>query len=462
MPDKPRSVSCKKHEYMIKYIKITAKRGSLMSYSLGIYTLGCKVNQYESEAIAEAAQKKGFTLKNPTEPCDVYVINTCTVTGESDRKSRQLIRRAISVNPNAAVIVTGCLSQVSADTVTAIDGVSYVCGNKSKLSVVETALSLLGEKKPQKAICEVSSLDGAPFEAMQIDRFPRTRAYIKIEDGCESHCSYCIIPQARGKIRSKPKKEILCEIARLADGGCREIVLTGIETASYGIDLENYRLADLLTDADALLGREVRLRLGSLDPSLIKPRFVEKIATLSSLAPHFHLSMQSGSDRVLALMKRRYNTEMAFSGMSLLRDAIPDVQFTTDLIVGFPGETDENFEETLDFAEKAKFLAAHVFAYSKRKGTPAAEMKEQIPDQTKRARSKILIEKCGEITTSILSKQIGRVYPVLFETDCDGFSVGHTPSFIEVRVKTDEELHSTLRNVMITEVSNGVCQAELI
>ena len=433
----------------------------IMPYSLGIYTLGCKVNQYESEAIAEAAQKAGFVISEPSAPCDVYIINTCTVTGESDRKSRQLIRRAIKTNPDAAIIVTGCLSQVDPESIKAIDGVGFICGNRDKKAVVDAALELVGKPK-STAKCSVPSLDGAPFECKRIEHFPRTRAYIKIEDGCESHCSYCIIPQARGKIRSKPKDEVLAELEALAKGGCREVVLTGIETASYGIDFENYRLADLLRDADSLIGDSVRIRLGSLDPSLIKPAFVEKIANLSSLAPHFHLSLQSGSDRVLALMKRKYNTEMAYRSMELLRQALPDVQFTTDIIVGFPGETGDDFAKTLEFAERARFLSAHIFAYSKRKDTPAAKMKEQVDESIKRERSAALIKKCREISRDVLESQIGRTYPVLFETDSNGISVGHTPSFIEVHVKSNEPLHSTVKNVKLVSADDGFCHAVLI
>jgi threonylcarbamoyladenosine tRNA methylthiotransferase MtaB len=253
---------------------------------------------------------------------------------------------------------------------------------------------------------------------------------------------------------------VLAELCALARGGCREVVLTGIETASYGIDLGSYRLADLLCDADKLLGGDVRIRLGSLDPSLIKPAFVEKIAALPSVAPHFHLSMQSGSDSVLAAMKRKYNTKMALAGMELLRSAIPDVQFTTDLIVGFPGETDESFAETLDFVERAKFLSAHVFAYSKRKGTPAAERRDQVSELVKKERSAALIAACRRIGGGILESLVGHSYPVLFETDSNGVSVGHTPSFIEVRVKSDVPLHSTVKNVKLTCACEGFCLGE--
>ncbi len=432
-----------------------------MPYSLGIYTLGCKVNQYESEAIAEAAQKRGFCIKSPTEPCDAYIINTCTVTGESDRKSRQLIRRAISANPNAAVAVTGCSSQVDPESIEHIDGVDYICGNRDKLSAVDALLELLEKKEKTAPLCAVTTLEGAPFEKMNIEHFPRTRAYIKIEDGCESHCAYCIIPRARGKIRSKPREEVLSELKALADGGCREVVLTGIETASYGIDLESYRLPDLLSEADAMLSPNVRIRLGSLDPSLIKPRFVERIAALPSLAPHFHLSMQSGCDRTLARMRRKYNTEMAFSAMAALRAAIPEVQFTTDLIVGFPSETEEDFLATLEFVKKAGFLSAHIFAYSKRDGTEAAKMPDQVPESIKKERSARLIAECRRISCEIAKEQLGKEVSVLFETDHNGIAIGHTPSFIEVRVMSEHPLHGTVENVIITDTDGEVCIGKL-
>lgn len=433
-----------------------------MSYTLGIYTLGCKVNQYESEAIAEKASKMGFIIGDPSSFCDVYIINTCTVTAESDRKSRQFIRRALSQNPDAAVIVTGCFSQVAPDQVAAIDGVDFVLGSRDKMKTVDAALTLVGKSKPTKATIAVRPTSEYGFEEMEIEHFPRTRAYIKIEDGCESHCTYCIIPEARGKICSKPRNTVLAEIEKLAVGGCPEVVLTGIETASYGIDLDNYRLAELLRDVDSIAKGKMRIRLGSLDPSLIKPSFVEKIAPLSSLAPHFHLSMQSGCDRILALMKRKYNTAMASEGIRLLREAMPDVQFTTDLITAFPGETDEDFKITCDFCEKTEFLNAHIFTYSKRAGTPAAKMKDQVPGNIGKERTNTLIALQSKITDRVLERQIGRVYDVLFETFADGFAVGHTPSFIEIKVKTDCDLHGRFAKVKIDNYENGIATGKLI
>jgi len=433
-----------------------------MSYTLGIYTLGCKVNQYESEAIAEKASKMGFIIGDPSSFCDVYIINTCTVTAESDRKSRQFIRRAISVNPDASIIVTGCFSQVAPEQVAAIDGVDFVLGSRDKMKAVDAAITLAGKKKPEKATIAVRPTSEYGFEEMEIEHFPRTRAYIKIEDGCESHCTYCIIPRARGKICSKPKDAVLSEIEKLADSGCPEVVLTGIETASYGIDLENYRLPELLRDVDIIAKGKMRVRLGSLDPSLIKPAFVEKIAPLTSLAPHFHLSMQSGCDRILALMKRKYNTAMASEGIKLLRDAIPGVQFTTDLITAFPGETEDDFKTTYEFCEKTEFLNAHIFTYSRRIGTPAATMQWQVPSNIGKERTNTLISLQSKITDSILEKELGKSYDVLFETDANGIATGHTPSFIEVKVKSDGTLHSRTEKVKLDGYENGIAFGSVI
>ena len=434
-----------------------------MEYTLGIYTLGCKVNQYESEAIAEAAENAGFTICDPSERCDVYIINTCTVTGESDRKSRQFIRRAISENASATVIVTGCLTQVSADSVASIEGVDYICGCRDKLRTVDAALSLVGREKLPHPIIEVDDLTGAGFENMSIKSFPRTRAYIKIEDGCESNCTYCIIPRARGSIRSKPAKDVLCEVTRLKESGCREVVLTGIETAAYGREFgDGYRLAELLSDVDEIAGADMRIRLGSLDPSLFRKDFVTKIAHLGSIAPHFHLSMQSGSSSVLARMKRRYNADMALEGIELLKTAIPDVQLTCDIIVGFPGETEDEFSDTLDFMKKVGFLDAHIFSYSRREGTPAASMEGQVPPDIKHERSARLISAQREITYGILDGMIGKTLPVLFEARNGELFTGHTASFVEVGVKCSEDLHATLADVRITGRQGGICLGELV
>lgn len=432
------------------------------TYKAGIYTLGCKVNQYESEAIAEALEERGLCVQSPTQICDLYIINTCTVTAESDRKARQFIRRAIHKNPSAYILVTGCLAQTDPGQVASIPGVDYVCSNAKKMAVVDAACELVQrEKKNETAEVFCPAPDAFGFEPMRIAKFGRTRAYVKIEDGCESHCAYCIIPSARGSIRSKDPDEVVREVTLLTENGCREVVLTGIETASYGKDLEGCDLSDLLQRVDAI-PNVGRVRLGSLDPSLIKDAFVEKIAPLKSLAPHFHLSMQSGSDDVLARMKRKYNTKMAREAMQRLRRAMPDVQFTTDIIVGFPGETEEDFNRTLAFAREAGFLMIHVFPYSKRKGTLAATMPDQVPDEIKHERVAALSDLQKEIRQKILRAQIGREVKVLLETFRADSATGHTESFIEVECLLPCPLCDPLVTVRITDADELRCYGEIV
>ncbi len=432
--------------------------------TVGMYTLGCKVNQYESEAIAEFLEARGFALLLPTEICDAYIINTCTVTAESDRKARQFIRRAIKRNPSAFIAVTGCLAETSPYSLSDIEGVDVIVGNARKLLAAEALISLF-EKGEKNSTPEIISecLDNAPFEPMCITRFERTRAYVKIEDGCENRCSYCIIPSARGLVRSKPESDILSEVCALTRGGCREVVLTGIETASYGRDLGNTSLCELLAKVDKIEGIG-RIRLGSLDPSLIKPKFVSVISSLHSLAPHFHLSLQSGSSRILALMKRKYNAEQAMAAIELLREHIPNVQFTTDIIVGFPCETEADFEATCNFVRRARFLNVHIFPYSKRKGTPAASMKEQIPEEIKRSRLHRLEAIVKEIRTELLDGEIRRepLRQVLFETYKDGFAFGHTAEFLEVAVRADAPLHGEMADVRLTNSDGELCFGEII
>lgn len=425
--------------------------------TIGVFTLGCKVSQYESEAILEAAEKKGFAVSDGI--CDVYVVNTCTVTAEGDRKCRQLIRRLVKKAPDAKILVCGCYSQVAPDEIAAIDGVSYVSGTANKLRIVEKALSLLNGEKVEKI--EVSSLNGAEFEKMQICRAPRTRAYVKIEDGCENRCAYCKIPEARGYVRSKSIADCVSEVTLLAKGGVREVVLTGIETASFGRD-SGEKLIDLLEKVDKIDGIE-RIRLGSLEPTLMKPDFIKRITALKKLTPHFHLSMQSGCSRTLAAMKRKYNAEMALESINAVRSAIDGVQFTTDFIVGFPGESDEDFETTVEFAKKARFLQTHIFKYSKRKGTVAAKMSDQVPEDIKHARSQRLISVCCEISTELMREEIEKRprQKVLFEQIINGYWCGHTASFIEVRVKSDKDLHGELAFVTLTQACDGFIEGIL-
>lgn len=432
-------------------------------YSVGLYTLGCKVSQYETEAIGEEFERRGFVVKNYGEKNDVYLINTCTVTAESDRKSRQMIRRAIKKNPDAKVLVVGCYSQRSPLEVAKIAGVSAVLGSADKLSAVDIAIKLL-ESDAADPIISVTDIDKADFEPMCITRAPRTRAYVKIEDGCECRCSYCAIPSARGRVRSKPREDVVSEVEGLYASGVREIVLTGIETASYGKDFSYpYSLADLIVELDRRHSCE-RLRLGSLAPELIGEAFIEKVKGAKILAPHFHLSMQSGSDSVLRGMKRRYSAAMAQRNVSLLKKAFPTAHFTTDMMVGFPGESEENFLETVDFVRRIGFLDVHVFAYSRREGTPAASYDCQIDEAVKRERSERLIRVAQAVRDGLLDEIVrsGKSSTVILENYADGKYTAHSDSFVEFSVEAAPGLCGEMREVRPVSQKDGVIYAEII
>lgn len=431
--------------------------------SVGLYTLGCKVSQYETEAIAEGFIARGFTVLPFDHVCDAYVINTCTVTAESDRKSRQFIRRAGTCNPQAVIAVVGCYSQTSPDEVARIEGVDIVLGSADKMSVIDRVERCLAERVP---VVAVTPIDDAPFEPMSIRHAPRTRAYVKIEDGCECRCTYCAIPNARGRVRSKPPMDVIAEVEALAAAGTQEIVLTGIETASYGADFaEPYGLADLLEQLQER-GSCRRVRLGSLSPEVMKPAFLARICRLPILVPHFHLSMQSGSDAVLHRMKRRYNRAMALDALARARALIPRVQFTTDLMVGFPGEGEREFAETLDFVTQARFLDVHVFAYSRRPGTPAASYDGQVDEAVKRERSAALIEATHRVRDDILSGLVAEAEPlsVVLETKKGGVYHAHSDTFVAVCVQAPDDktdLRGTVCDVIPIGHENGVLLAKL-
>ena len=435
---------------------------------MGLYTLGCKVSQYETAAVGEEFERRGFLLCDFNAECDVYVINTCTVTAESDRKSRQIIRRAIKKNPDAAVLVMGCYTQRAPDEVAKIPGVSAVVGTENKMSLVGIAEDILAKRDRAEA-CDVfvstTDVTKATFERMAVAHAPRTRAYVKIEDGCESKCTYCAISGARGRVRSKPREDVIAEGEALYKNGTREIVLTGIETASYGRDFEdNYGLAELLSELDERHSCE-RIRLGSLAPELINHNFIMKVKDLKILCPHFHLSLQSGSDSVLRGMKRRYNSSQAMRVIDCIRENIPRAMFTTDLMVGFPGESEENFFETVDFVRRAEFLDAHVFAYSRRDGTPAAYYDGQIPECEKHRRSEVLIGVKNEVRDRLLSKIISQKRPlsVIAETRGeDGFYAAHSDEYIEVEFFSDNaELTGEMLEVIPVSQKDGIVYCDI-
>ena len=433
----------------------------MKSFSVGFYTLGCKVSQYETEAISESFEARGFTVRDFSDANDVYVINTCTVTAEADRKSRQIIRRAKKRNPEAKVLVCGCYSQRSPDEVARIPDVDATIGSAGKMQLVDIAERLLAGAGRETC---VTSIDDEPFETMKITKGPRTRVYVKIEDGCECRCTYCAIPSARGRVRSKPRSQVIEEVEALSQSGVREIVLTGIETGSYGADFEEkYTLADLLSELDAR-GSAERIRLGSLAPELVGKAFLEKVRNLKILAPHFHISIQSGSDSVLRGMKRRYNRAMALENIRNLKEAIPRATFTTDMMVGFPGESEEDFLESVRFVEEARFLDCHVFAYSKRKNTPAALYEGQIPEAIKRERSERLIKVAERVRNEVLDGIVasGEAMPCIFEEKSDGVWKGHSDTFVTVEVESDGELHGECRMVIPIARKDGSVLCKLV
>ena len=416
-------------------------------------TLGCRVNQYETRAVEEAFIKEGFAIGKFTDKCDAYVINTCTVTGESDRKSRQMIRRAVKNGQGEAVVaVMGCMSQVDSAAASEIEGVSVVAGNGDKMSVVGKVLSILDNRIPVYSVPDIYSY--TCIEDMAVTGSDNTRAFLKVVDGCENHCSYCIIPSARGKVRSKAPEKVVEECADICKtGGCREIVLTGIETAAYGKDLG----CDLATLVELVSQNPdvKRIRLGSLEPTVLKEDFVKRLSLVKNFMPHFHLSLQSGSDSVLARMKRKYNTKMFYEKLELLRKYFPDCEITTDIIVGFPGETQEEFNETLLFVEKCRFLYIHIFPYSDRKGTVASGMKDKLSTDEKTRRCAILNEKMLAVRSEILGTYLKRKMPVLCETTKKGLVHGYTPNFIEVRFENKNAKPNDIIEVELSEIKNN-------
>ena len=415
-----------------------------------VQTLGCRVNQYESDAIEAELEAMGFEIADFSELCDVYIINTCAVTGESERKSRQMIRRAAAKNPSAFVLVTGCFSQLKAQEISQIPGVDYVCGNRNKGSVVTEAARLVreGAKKEKHAVCSVLDLSLSPLEHLSLPAARRTRAYIKIEDGCDNHCTYCIIRKARGSVVSRPPEEVLAEVRKMAADGTSEVILTGIEAASYGKDIGGYPLWKLMRDAAAVDGIE-RVRTGSLEPSVLTRTFCEEIAEEPRIMPSFHLSLQSGSDRILAAMKRRYNREQVLDHVAYLKSVKPGVTFTCDIIVGFPGETEEDFLATMDIAEKIGFLHMHIFPFSPRAGTPAAEMKEQLPWSVKQERL-YRLEALGDgLSHEIYKAAAGGRRRVLFETWDGEYAAGHSEDMLEVKMKSAAPLTGKILPVVL-------------
>lgn len=426
-----------------------------MNKSAAFCTLGCKVNQYETEAMCELFKAAGYHIADFEDFADVYVINTCTVTAMSDRKSRQMIRRAKRINPDAFVVVCGCYAQTAPDTVAKIDGVDLVLGTQERAQIVE-----LAEKK--SGGCYVRDISKThSFEQLTVGGYARrSRAYIKIQEGCNQFCSYCIIPYARGPIRSRPAEEILSESRALIAAGFTEIIYVGIHVASYGLDTKEASLAELLVMLNGIEGLR-RIRLSSIEPMTLDYSFCEQIKTCDKLCPHFHLSLQSGCDETLLRMNRRYTTAQYSEVVEGLRRYFPDCAVTTDIMVGFPGETDAEFAKTLDFVRKIGFADAHIFKYSRRKGTPADTMPNQVAPEVKDIRSKQLISLCEKSRDEYLDRHLNMPLEVLFEDENGGYFEGKTANYITVFVKSAAPLAGRYRTVIAYERKDGALYAEL-
>lgn len=424
-----------------------------------IYTLGCKVNQYETQAIEALLVSRGHKPCAEGEIADAVIVNTCAVTAEAGRKSRQAIHRLREENPGAVAAVLGCYSQLSPDAVQKL-GADIVYGTADRLKLIDAVEKAVATGEGEKALDK-------PFERRIFEELPagavsgHTRALLKIQDGCVNFCSYCIIPYTRGRVRSLPMEAAVRQAAELDKKGYRELVITGIEIASYGVDLPGRPdLADVVC-AIAAAAPHMRLRLGSIEPSVITEDFCKKIADCGSVCRHFHLSLQSGCDATLKAMNRKYDTARFYEAMQLLRRYFPDCGMTCDVIVGFPGETEEHQLETLDFLKKAQFSDAHIFPYSRRPGTPADKMDGQIDRATKAKRSKQARAVVAETRSAFLESMIGKNLPVLFETQEGECWQGHSDNYLEVRAE-GENLRGTVHNVRIDAVSEGILVGNVI
>ncbi len=418
------------------------------------YTLGCKVNQYETEAMAELFAAAGYEICDFNDKADVYVINTCSVTNMGDRKSRRIIRRAKRSNPDAVIAVTGCYAQTAPDEVLEIEGVNIVIGNNDRKNIVNL-VEVLESTANINHVTDIMTIH--EFEELHIKQYSnRTRAFIKIQEGCNQFCSYCIIPYARGPVRSRPMNEVIDEVKKLAANNFKEIILVGIHVASYGTDLENTSLAKLITEVDKIDGVE-RIRLSSIEPMTLNQSFIDSIKDSKKLCRHFHISLQSGCDETLRRMNRKYTTAQFKGIVDGLRSVFDDVAITTDIMVGFPAETDEEFEHTVDFIRDVSFADAHVFQYSQRRGTPAAKRPDQISPDVKEKRSKIVIAETKKTRDAFIQRFIGKTMRVLFEQPArDGLFEGKTDNYITVHAPSDTDLNDRFRNVLLERNENGI------
>ena len=413
-----------------------------MEKTVAFYTLGCKVNQYETNAMEQQFIKNGYKVVDHHDFADIYVVNTCTVTNIAERKSRQMLRRVKDINKDAILVVCGCYAQVAKEELEKIPEIDIILGINEKNNIVEIVEDYIKKQVSKEEIVSDVSNQNEFLDFGDVTYTEKNRAVVKVQDGCNMFCSYCIIPYARGRIRSRKIESVVSEISKIAKLGIKEVVITGIHVASYGKDFEeNIGLIDLLEAINKIDGME-RIRLSSIEPNIIDEEFVKRLSKLEKICPHFHLSLQSGCDETLKRMNRKYTTKKYKEAVDLLRSYFPDVNFTTDVIVGFPGETEEEFNTTYKFLEEIKFYRMHVFKYSKRRGTVAEKMPNQIDGNIKEERSNKLIELSNKNENEYNESYIGKEVNVLFEEYENGYFRGYTTNYMMVNVpgkKEDEE-----------------------
>ncbi|BCG60312.1 tRNA (N(6)-L-threonylcarbamoyladenosine(37)-C(2))-methylthiotransferase MtaB [Paenibacillus sp. URB8-2] len=433
--------------------------------SVAFYTLGCKVNFYDTEAIWQLFKQEGYEQVDFEGQADVYIINTCTVTNTGDKKSRQMIRRAVRRNPEAIVAVTGCYAQTSPGEILDIPGVDLVIGNQDRDQIIRHVNGIRESRQPVNAVRNI--MKTREFEELDVPGFAeRTRAFLKIQDGCNNFCTFCIIPWSRGLSRSRDPKSIIKQAHQLVEAGYKEFVLTGIHTGGYGDDLDNYRLADLLWELDKVDGLE-RVRISSIEASQIDEKLLDVLNRSSKMCRHLHIPLQAGHNEVLKRMRRKYTTEEYFAKMQLIRQAMPDVGITTDVIVGFPGETDEMFRAGYDFMKAVDYSEMHVFPYSKRTGTPAARMEDQVDEEIKNDRVQQLIDLSEEMQLAYARRFVGQTVGVVTERSAKGapgrdIQHGFSDNYLQVLFEGGDELQGQLCRVKVTEAGVNECRGELV
>ena len=421
---------------------------------ISFITLGCKVNQYETNAMEQKFLESGYEIVENTQKADVYVVNTCTVTNMSDRKSRQMLRRMKEQNKDAIVVACGCYVQVAKKELENIPEIDLILGNNEKKEIVQYVEKYIKDRKKELIVQDVMNQKNF-IEFGNITHSDKTRAVIKVQDGCDRFCSYCIIPYARGRVRSRQPKNVIGEISNIAKSGIKEVVITGIHIASYGKDFNtNYRLIDLLEEINDIKGIE-RIRLGSIEPLLITTEFLERLVKLDKICEHFHLSLQSGCNDTLKRMNRRYTSEQFKEIVNLIRKYYKNVNLTTDIIVGFPQESEKEFEETYKFLKEINFYKMHIFKYSPRKGTKAAQMEGQIDGNIKEERSKKLIQLSDENEKRYNNMYVGKEVEVLFEEKKDGVWKGHTKNYMLAYYDSESNLENKIMKLKCTEAEQS-------